>query len=85
MLPFEDIQTNTGIFVDRTEKEVLVHSVESGSFANFHFRKSDQKIKVTRSFRKIDDLFSYIGGLFGILAAGFGLIIMHYNKCCYEL
>lgn len=62
-----------------------MHSVENGQYADFYFRKSDQKIKVSRSFRKIDDLLSYIGGLFGILAAVFGIAIKHYNKCSYEL
>jgi len=61
----------------------MAHSVANGIYADFYFRKSDQKIKVTRTFRKIDDLFSYIGGLFGILSAVFSLIVTHYNKCCY--
>jgi hypothetical protein len=63
----------------------MIRTAESGIYSDLYFRKSDQKIKVTRSFRKIDDLFSYIGGLFGIFASVLGLIIRHYNKCCFEL
>jgi hypothetical protein len=62
-----------------------VHSTQSGSYAMFYFRKSDQKLYVSRVYRKLDDLFSYLGGLFGILASFFGFVLINYNKCCYEL
>ena len=57
----------------------------SGIYSSFYFRKSDQKIKITRVYRKIDDMLSYLGGLFGIVAAVFGVVISNYNKCCYAL
>ena len=40
---------------------------------------------VTRSFRKIDDLLSYIGGLFGLITLLFGYLFRYYNQCCFEM
>lgn len=74
-----------GVFVDRTEKEQFVHPAQNGSYVQFHFRKSDQKISIKREFRKIDDLLSYIGGLFGIIAFIFGYLMTNYSQCCFEL
>lgn len=85
LLPYEDINSTTGIFIDRIQKQEFVRPVQKGSYAKVHFRKSDQKVRISRVYRKVDDLFSYIGGLFGILAAFFGIFLINYNKCCYQL
>ena len=44
--------------------------------------KSDQKLYVLRDFDQIDDLLSYVGGLFGIFAALLGVVLKKYNRGC---
>lgn len=83
--PISDIQITKGIYIDRSAKEEFIHSVQDGTLARFYVRKSDQKLKIVRSYRKLDDMFSYLGGLFGLLAVAFGFVITHYNKCCFQL
>lgn len=34
---------------------------------------------------KYDELLSYIGGLFGLIALVVGVPLHYYNVCCYEL
>lgn len=48
-------------------------------------RKSDTTLEISRSFRKIDDMLSYIGGLFGIIVAALGFILNYYHRCSFEL
>jgi|688.fasta_scaffold450233_1 hypothetical protein len=47
--------------------------------------KSDKKLYVNRRSDKIDDLLSYVGGLFSIFAVLVRFIIIRYNKLCFEL
>ncbi len=46
--------------VNTHHPDVIVnfYDIICGLYAQFHFRKSDQKIKISRSYQKIDDLFS---------------------------
>ena len=46
--PWEEKNVTKGLFIDRTEKEEFVYPSKNGSYAQFHFRKSDQKIQITR-------------------------------------
>ena len=49
-----------------------------------NFRKSTESITYTREFNKIDNYFSYVGGLIGI-AFGFIFILGKYNEKAYEI
>lgn len=43
-------------------------------YANFIFFKSPTSINITRSYEKLDNVFSYIGGLFGTVLVFFFLV-----------
>ena len=47
-------------------------------------RKSAESVFVVRSFQKIDETFSYIGGLFGTIILLF-IFLTLYSKYSYEL
>lgn len=48
-------------------------------------RKSPQKRIFERHYYKLDELLSYIGGLFGLIASVIQLPLTYYNICCFEL
>ncbi len=50
----------------------------------FLFFKSTSSRSYTRSFEKLDNVFSYIGGLFGIILIAF-FSVVEYNTFKYEL
>lgn len=47
-------------------------------------RKSPISLTIQRSFRKVDDAFSYIGGLFSTILVFFGFVNL-YNELSYEI
>lgn len=56
----------------------------SGTHARFSFYKSPYSTVYARSFQKLDEVFSYIGGLFGIILIAF-FLVSSYNSCKYEI
>jgi hypothetical protein len=50
----------------------------------FYIRKSPFALSISRSFKKIDDTLSYIGGLFSSILTLLGLVAM-YNELKYEI
>lgn len=55
-----------------------------GTYARFSFYKSPYSSVYSRSFQKLDEVFSYIGGLFGIILIAF-FLVSSYNSCKYEI
>jgi len=47
--------------------------------------KSTKKLTVDREYGKIDDLLSYVGGLFGLLFYCIQFFLQSYNEYKYEL
>ena len=47
--------------------------------------KSTKVHKVDRSFGKLDDMLSYVGGLFGLLMSAIVFLFADYNEYNYEL
>lgn len=53
-------------------------------YASVSLRKSSTVTTYNRSFKKIDELFSYIGGLVGTVMMAF-FIVQSYNNHAYEI
>ena len=85
LYPWEAKETKNGLIVDPNEKEQWNYIPNDNTMTKVYFRKSDNKVYITRSFRKIDDMLSYIGGLFGIIAVLFGVLMTYYSQCSFEL
>ena len=56
----------------------------SNRYAKIYLRKSDSNIKITRSFQKLHETLSFIGGLYST-AILFMFVIAIYDKYSYEL
>ena len=56
---------------------------DNEEYIKFYIRKSSMSIDIERSFRKIDDTLSYIGGLFSALIT-FLFFMNIYNEYSYE-
>ena len=83
ILPNSDIQTETGGIVTRSAlKSTYVGT--SDIYAYFLISKSPISVTYDRSFQKLDDVFSYIGGLFGTMFIFF-FLISAYNTYKYEI
>ena len=58
--------------------------MSSNRYAKIYVRKSDSNIKITRSFQKLHETLSFIGGLYST-AILFMFVIAIYDKYSYEL
>jgi len=84
LLPFEDISSQSGGFTDAPAL-MTTYQPSQNEFMRFYIRKSPAEQIYTRSFFKLDDLLSYIGGLFGLIAMIVQMPLSYYNTCCFEL
>lgn len=81
--PWKEENITKGYFIETTKTEERTNTQTGDVFGKFYFRKSDEKVSINRDFRKIDDLLSYLGGLFGLIITVCGLLLSHYNQCCF--
>lgn len=81
--PWNDIKVEKGIIVDKNDNEQWNYIPSGSTISNVYLRKGDNKIYINRSFRKLDDMLSYIGGLFGIIAVVVGVLLTYYSQCSY--
>lgn len=81
--PVQDIQTVTGGIVTSLA-QMHNYQVQSDEYLKFYLRKSSQDIEVERSFRKVDETLSYIGGLFSAIL-GILIMVNFFNEFSYEL
>lgn len=58
--------------------------VVSNTYVNIVFQKGPNSITYTRSFQKIDDFLSYVGGLIGLVFALI-FIMNSYSESCFEI
>lgn len=85
LLPFDEINTMTGGKSPVPAQMTTYTITSSGEYMRFYIRKSPVSEIYTRGFFKFDDLLSYIGGLFGLIAMVIQLPLTYYNICCFEL
>lgn len=74
--PVEDIKTDVGGIV-KSAAQMVPYKVRSSEYVKFFVRKSPLSISIERSFRRVDDTFSYIGGLFSTILVFLGFMNMY--------
>lgn len=84
LLPFDEISTVTGGLANAPAL-MTSYQASQNEFLRFYIRKSPASELYTRTFFKFDDLLSYVGGLFGLIAMVIQLPLTYYNTCCFEL
>jgi hypothetical protein len=58
--------------------------MEADTYCSFTFAKSENLKMYDRSFQKLDDLLSYIGGLFGTITICL-FFVRAYNESAFEI
>ena len=81
LLPFSNQYIEDGLILGDVFEHYAL-PVANGIYFNMAFTKSAIVANYNRTFTKIDDFLSYIGGLIGTMMGMF-FIIGSYNKLCY--
>lgn len=84
ILPYSQIKTEKGGMVTRNALKNRYTIASSESYCTFFFFKSPTSLAITRSFQKIDEVLSYLGGLFGTIAIAL-FIVNVYNSYSFEM
>jgi hypothetical protein len=79
ILPYSQIKTEKGGMVTRNALKNRYTIASAESYCTFFFFKSPTSLAITRSFQKIDEVLSYLGGLFGTIAIAL-FIVNVYNS-----
>ncbi len=64
--------------------QIFNYQIQGTSYMKFYLRKSSVDLVVQRSFRKVDDTLSYIGGLFSTIVFCLSFLNL-YAEFSYEL
>ena len=83
LLPFTNTVVETGSYIPKLLEHYSV-PVSGDIYVAINFQKSPDMATYTRTFQKIDDFLSYVGGLVGIIF-GFIFILNSYSELCFEL
>lgn len=82
LTPIDDYKQNLGMIPSSVEMRPFLPNNE---LVKLYLRKARTLRTIERSFTKFDELFSYIGGLFGMILVIVAIPLKYYNVCCYEL
>ena len=81
--PLQDIKTESGgIIIDNAIKNRYEISADNSVYCTFFIYKSPLSYEINRSYEKLDEILSYIGGLFGTIVLML-FIIRIYNGCSF--
>ncbi len=81
--PFEQFDSAKG-GIATGPAQTINYKVRQKDYLKFYIRKSSLSLQVQRSFRKVDDTLSYIGGLFSAIVTVL-FIMKKYNEISYEM
>lgn len=86
LTPFKSVKTVKGALAGISPSIFSTFTPYSkGEYFRFYIRKSPTVQVMTQRFYKIDELLSYIGGLFGLIIMVIQVPMKYYNVCCFEL
>lgn len=77
MLPVEDLKKEDGGIVTTVAQTFNFQVTTDPSLVRLYLRKSSTNISIQRTFQRIDDTLSYIGGLFSAILGALLLIGMY--------
>lgn len=70
--------------ISTTPAQTINYKVRQKDYLKLYIRKSSLSLLYERSFRKIDDTLSYIGGLFSAIVTAL-ILVQKFNEFSYEL
>ncbi|CAD8116559.1 unnamed protein product [Paramecium sonneborni] len=82
LLPFSDIQEDNVFLIDQSDLKEMsdIGTYLDTSYATFNFRLNPFKTQFTRSYQKIDELLSNLGGIQQAFFFFIGLLVGLYNR-----
>ncbi|EAS00224.3 transmembrane protein, putative (macronuclear) [Tetrahymena thermophila SB210] len=80
LMPQQDIEQNIFPYYSPRDFREQIEAGSPDQYAVFYFRRSSISNTYKRSFQKIDDLISYIGGFFQAILMVLGFIVGYYNE-----
>ncbi|KAL4455127.1 hypothetical protein ABPG74_006509 [Tetrahymena malaccensis] len=80
LMPQQDIDENVFPYYSPRDFREQFEAGSPDQYAVFYFRRSSISNTYKRSFQKIDDLISYIGGFFQAILMVLGFIVGYYNE-----
>lgn len=84
IFPWASTSTDDGVInIEPTNSQVF-SVLNTTTYAKIYLRKSSERLDVSRSFQKLDQTLSYIGGLLGTVILLL-VIISLYSQFCYEI
>lgn len=81
-MPYTDEQVEKFIAIPNLFITKALPYLKQNNYITLKFTKSNRKTTYTRSFNKIDNYFSYIGGLVGTILLIF-FLIQKYSETAY--
>lgn len=81
LLPLAETKVDNGIIIPDLF-QVIPFEITNDNYASFYFMKSATKTTYQRSFNKVDQLFSYVGGLIGTIL-GFMLFMGNFTMMSF--
>jgi hypothetical protein len=83
ILPFAEQREDAGLIITEPFQN-LNFEVTTNFLAQLFFYKSNTLVTFNRSFYKIDEFFSYVGGLVGVIT-GAMILLRAYNQANFEI
>lgn len=83
ILPYTDEVEETGSFIHKYATSTI--GLSSDRFIYLEFFKTTEELNVSRSVAKVDEMLSYVGGLFGLLWVAVAFFLGAFNEYRYEL
>lgn len=83
LLPFAQTKIDEGVIIPELF-QTIPYEVTGEIYSSFYFLKSSSKTTYSRAFNKIDQFFSYVGGLIGTIL-GVMLFMGNFAFMSFEL
>jgi hypothetical protein len=83
ILPFTDPREDSGLIITEPFKD-FNFEVTNNFLARVFLYKSSTSMTFNRSFYKVDEFFSYVGGLVGVIT-GAMILLRAYNQANFEI
>ena len=84
-MPFETIVTEEGYYVSEAITTTMVNYLNLPIYVELYLIASPISKVVNRKYGKVDEVLSYVGGLYGIVIGFIGIFLLSFNEYKYEL
>ena len=83
LLPFQNIEEQSASFIQDFYTNTV--SISSTKYVALNFYKSTKSLSISRTIGKIDEVLSYVGGLFSLVFSAILFFIGSYSEMKYEI